>query len=190
MMLTQNITITANSPQSVEREFTERTEEKTALSANRIDVWKADLDHTSAALMFPYLSDDEWTRAQRFHQEIHRNRFIAGRALVRMAVSRYLGCKPAEIDFNYNLWGKPCLTNGDLQFNVAHSEEHFVLAVSREAVGVDIERIRTIEDIHLVARTVFSPEELTAWTLLPEPEQVAAFYKIWTRKEALLKALG
>jgi 4'-phosphopantetheinyl transferase len=185
-MLTQSTTQTANSPWPVDQPATANAE---PLLADEIHVWRTDLDRASAEVKFPYLSDDEWSKAQRFQQELHRNRFIAGRALLRVTLSRYLCCKPAEIVFLYNEWGRPSIAGG-LEFNLAHSENEFLLGISRQPIGVDIEKIRAIEEVHLVARTVFSPEELTAWSLLPEGEQLPAFYKIWTRKEALLKALG
>jgi len=189
-MLTQNTTASASSPGLLDAFSGSYSQLKEILSEDQIHFWEADLDRASAELAFPYLSDDEWSKARRFHFELHRNRFIAGRALLRLNLSSYFGCKPAEIAFHYNQWGKPSVPNSGLEFNVAHSENYFVLAVSREPVGVDIEKNKPIEDLYLIARTVFSPNELTAWSLLPEMDQVASFYKIWTRKEALLKGLG
>lgn len=189
-MLTQNTTVSASSPALPDSSLCSNSGFEQTLSTGQIHLWEADLDRASAESAFPYLSDDEWSRAGRFRYEQHRNRFIAGRALLRLRLSAYLHCKPAEIIFHYNEWGKPFVANARLEFNVAHSDNHFVLALSQEPVGVDIEKIKTIEDLQLVARTVFSPVELTAWTLLPETEELPAFYRIWTRKEALLKALG
>jgi 4'-phosphopantetheinyl transferase len=63
------------------------------------------------------------------------------------------------------------------------------LAVSREReIGVDIEAVRPIEDD--IAGQYFSPREVAALRALPESEHLAAFYRCWTRKEAIVKAIG
>src|SRR3954466_4906751 len=129
-MLTQSTTQTANSPWPVDQPATANAE---PLLADEIRVWRTDLDRASAEVKFPYLSDDEWSKAQRFQQELHRNRFIAGRALLRVTLSRYLCCKPAEIVFLYNEWGRPSIA-GDLEFNLAHSENEFLLGISRQPI--------------------------------------------------------
>ena len=76
-------------------------------------------------------------------------------------------------------------------FNLAHSEDLAVLAITRTSpVGVDVERIRTLPDAdHLVSR-FFAPAEAATFRTVPKSERSAAFFNLWTRKEAWLKATG
>src|SRR6185295_17021566 len=82
IMLTQNTTASASSPGLLDAFSGSYSQLKETLSEDQIHFWEADLDRASAELAFPYLSDDEWSKARRFHFELHRNRFIAGRALL------------------------------------------------------------------------------------------------------------
>lgn len=133
------------------------------------------------------LSADEMARANRFVFSRDRDRFIAGRARLRRILGRYLGQSPGRIAFSYGAFGRPEVTG--ISFNLSHSGEQAMLAVTkRAAIGVDIEAVRPIDPE--VARTHFAPSEVKALMALPDAEQVGAFYRCWTRKEAYLKAVG
>ena len=96
---------------------------------------------------------------------------------------------PAKVEFRYSRFGKPSLQQGGIHFNVAHSEAEALIAAAPFPVGIDIEYRRDIE-FDLLAQNVFSAEELAAWAAHSAPNQAAAFYRLWTRKEALLKGIG
>jgi 4'-phosphopantetheinyl transferase len=135
------------------------------------------------------LAIDERERADRFHFARDRDRFIAARAALRRVLGGYLGRAPAELEFAYSAHGKPSI--GGLAFNVSHSNELALIAVTRgREVGVDIEWHRPDVDIPSVARSSFSAIELQALFALPTAEQFAAFYRIWARKESYIKARG
>jgi 4'-phosphopantetheinyl transferase len=87
---------------------------------------------------------------------------------------------------------KPRLRDaGDLRFNMSHAEDLCLVAVARgREVGVDLEAVRPLGDLAVLAETCFSPMELEALLAVPESGRVHAFYSGWTRKEAVLKALG
>lgn len=123
-----------------------------------------------------------------------RNRFVAGRALLRLVLSRHLDAGPRDLRFCYGPHGKPGLAaaGADLRFNLAHSDAVAVCVVTRGAcdIGVDVERVRPIRDLASLARKTLSPREAACLRSLPEPARLPAFYEAWTRKEALLKALG
>lgn len=160
-----------------------------------IHVWQCRLDYPSASLQkyFPALSADERTRAERFHFEKHRTRFIAGRAFMRTILARYLQIDPSQIAFQYSHYGKPSLANAnrrnELFFSLTHSHQLALLAVTYEAeVGIDIEHLRNVSDG--LADGYFSPSEIAALRNLPERLQREAFFTCWTRKEAYIKALG
>jgi 4'-phosphopantetheinyl transferase len=165
-------------------------------SRGPIDVWTARLDPPRPLRphLAGYLSSDERERARRFVFPRDRDRFIAGRAFLRLLLAQYLGSDPGELVFRYGAHGKPGLAHdqGGLQFNLAHCGGLAVCALARgvDELGVDVERVRPIADAADVARSSFSPGEVAELEAVPEPERLGAFFNAWTRKEAFLKALG
>jgi len=162
------------------------------LKENQIDLWSGylDLPDVESTGLLHFLSAEENLRADSFRFDLHRKRFIAARGQLRKILSGYTEGDPRSIKFEVNPWGKPSLSSAPHQFNLSHSEDRFLLAISRMTVGVDLERVRGFGDMLGVARNVFSPIELQEWERLSEGDQIPIFYKIWTRKEALLKAIG
>jgi 4'-phosphopantetheinyl transferase len=166
------------------------------LARDEVHVWKADLD--ASALQYSAipqaLSPDERERAAQFRFPRERERFAAGRGILRHILARYLHRRPAEIAFGYGRWGKPALAGdggNDLRFNLAHAGGLALYAVTRgRAVGIDVERAEMRGDWVEVAPSVVSPNETRALLALPQEERMAAFFTIWTRKEAFLKARG
>jgi 4'-phosphopantetheinyl transferase len=78
-----------------------------------------------------------------------------------------------------------------LDFNLTHAREQVLIAVAREQpVGIDLERIDREIEIDDIARRYFSPGEADAIEALPPARKLAAFLRLWTCKEAVLKALG
>ena len=147
----------------------------------------------SSAHLPGYLSPDERERADRFVFARDRDRFVAGRAFLRLLLAQYLGCEPRALRFRYGPNGKPALADerSDLHFNLAHSGALAVCALARGSeLGVDLERLRPIRDAEGVVRSAFSPREVARLESLPETARLRAFYEGWTRKEAFLKALG
>lgn len=171
--------------------------ESLTLASGEVHVWRARLDLDPAALMpmIERLSLDELARAERFHSSVHRNRFIAAHGNLRVLLARYLGTLPGSLIFSLNAHGKPSLMPvdgaADLRFNLSHSQDAavFAFALGRE-VGVDLERIRPSKNERALAKRFFSPSEVGALESLPESEQLRAFFRCWTRKEAYIKARG
>jgi 4'-phosphopantetheinyl transferase len=138
------------------------------------------------------LAVDEQERAEKFRFERHRNRYIAGRGALREILGRYLQRKPATLRFIYSERGKPALDGpSDLHFNLAHSDNLALIAVTRAApVGIDVERVRLVKDAADLVARFFSTRENEVFQSLAEDRKAAAFFNLWTRKEALLKATG
>jgi 4'-phosphopantetheinyl transferase len=139
------------------------------------------------------LSPDEKGKASRFQYAHLRRRYIAGRGQLRLLLSRYLDVPPASIAFAYGATGKPGLAGAGnaLTFNLAHSEDLAVLAFAQNRqIGVDVERLRELPDMQAMAQRYFALPEQAELLTLPAGEQLPAFYRIWTRKEAFVKATG
>jgi 4'-phosphopantetheinyl transferase len=164
-----------------------------SLAPGEVHVWRLALDQPETVLaeFRATLEEQELTRAGRFHFETHRNHFIVGRGGLRYVLAQYLDVKPEEFRFSYGTYGKPALAEEWLRFNVSHSRgvALFAVAAGRE-LGVDVEHIRADFATEDIARRFFSRLEVATFNALPKTEQVAAFFRCWTRKEAYIKAIG
>lgn len=147
--------------------------------------------------MFRLLSSDEQHRAERFHFEFLRNRFVVARSMLRILLSHYVHLPPQNIVFRYAITGKPALarisshTMSELKFNLSHSCDLALYAITlgRE-VGVDVELVKPIPDFEKIAEQYFSPTECEDLASVSVDKKLEAFYSCWTRKEAYIKAVG
>ena len=138
----------------------------------------------------PRISAGETATALRFHHRRDAVRHAVGRALIRMLLARELGIIRLSEEFSNNAWGKPNLPRSGLEFNISHSGNLVWVALSRAgAIGIDVEWVDASVDHKDLAR-IFHPLECSAIWALPEAEARDAFYRCWTRKEAVIKALG
>jgi 4'-phosphopantetheinyl transferase len=139
------------------------------------------------------LDGEESERSRRFVHPSDRNRFILSHTALRVVLGRALGIPPADVAYEAGRNGKPRLAGSPtpLQFNLSHSHELGLLAVGRELpLGIDIEHVRDLPDLIEIADQHFSPEELLELKSLPEADQQGAFFRCWTRKEAVIKVHG
>jgi 4'-phosphopantetheinyl transferase len=139
-----------------------------------------------------YLSREESARAARLRIPHLRRRFTASRGIVRSILSRYTAISPKAVEISYTENGKPILKEeGNLEFNISHSEDVLLCALAVGVpIGVDVEQMRDDVDIDGVARRFFAPREHEDLAKIPKSEQGRAFFRTWTRKEALIKARG
>jgi 4'-phosphopantetheinyl transferase len=166
-------------------------------AGNEVHVFAASLDVGADALagFRKTLSPEEKERAARFKFDRHRQRFIAGRGCLRSLLGRHLGVDPERVTFACSPQGKPALgpefSQVGMHFNLAHSEDLGLVAITRAgAVGVDVEHIRALKDSDDLVARFFSERENESYRRLPLEQRPAAFFNLWTRKEALLKATG
>lgn len=164
------------------------------LTRDDVHIWRFGLDQSSHLLdrLSPLLSGDERQRARRLSFAQDSRRYILCRGLLRCILGRYLDTTPEEIVFSYSSLGKPEVQNtAGLQFNLTHSENLALIAVSRDrAIGIDLEHIQAVSAMQRVIKRICSPQEQAIFATLGKDEQLAAFYTCWTRKEAYLKATG
>jgi 4'-phosphopantetheinyl transferase len=168
-----------------------------SLHSGKVHVWRVDLEQTDDVVnrFRTTLDTDELQRASRFYFERHRRAFVVGRGFLRDVLSRYLNSQPEVLKFSYGAYGKPALNgeykNTQLRFNMSHSHNVGLLAITEERViGVDVEHIRADFATEEIARRFFSRCEVDVFNTLAKEEQVAAFFRCWTRKEAFIKATG
>jgi 4'-phosphopantetheinyl transferase len=168
-----------------------------SLLSQGVQVWAAWLDVApeSALRFWSTLSAQERERAARFIAKRERTRFVAARGRLRLILGSALGVKPQSVEFVYSAKGKPSLGGAfarcGLEFNLAHSAGLAVFALAqRHVLGVDVEQVRPVPELVNLVRRYFSSSECAEVNRLRGEQQVRAFFRIWTRKEAWLKATG
>lgn len=163
------------------------------LMNGEVAIWHASLEQPAAVLaeLQTVLSEEERTRAGRFHFQKHQNAFIAGRGILRLLLSGQTGIHPKDLQFKYTQHGKPFLAGSDIHFNLSHSGGIVLYGLSPDRqVGIDIEQIRPLKELEQIAKNHFSPEEYHQLSSVREDDRLAAFFRCWTRKEAFIKAIG
>jgi 4'-phosphopantetheinyl transferase len=164
--------------------------------ANEVHVWCVELDQPSSVIeaLSGILSSDERTRASQFKYQHLRGRYIAGRATLRRLLGQALECDPARLEFKYNAHGKPELADRHgqrMHFNVSHSDHLALIDITPTSpIGVDLEQVRAVRYDLQIAHRFFTARESADLEALPEAERIAAFFSLWARKEAWLKAKG
>lgn len=139
------------------------------------------------------LSADERARARRLGCERQRRRFVVRRGWLRAILGAELGLAPAAVVLAEGEHGKPRLAGAErrLRFSLSSSGglAVYALAWDRE-VGIDVERLAPVPELPELAAHLFSPGERAHVRDLDGEARLAAFYRVWTRKEALVKAAG
>ena len=155
------------------------------LFATHLDVTPRRLDELRATF-----SPGEEQRFQSFATDALRSRWGTGRGILREVLGRALGCAPREVRFRYGAHGKPDLAGSPLRFNISHSGALAVIALAQVEVGVDVELPRPRRS-DAIARRFYTPGEIERLFAQSDPERRAdAFFRLWTCKEAFLKATG
>jgi 4'-phosphopantetheinyl transferase len=136
------------------------------------------------------LSADERARRDRLLRPEDQQAFTVCRAALRQHLGERVGRDPATLIFGQNRYGKPHLHDRVVCFNVSHSADRGLIAISDDDVGVDIEHQRPLHDMMAVAKQSFSPQEQADLWRLPMPLRREGFFRCWSRKEAFIKAVG
>jgi len=168
-----------------------------SLDWDSVHVWliRLQADEDTLTQLASTLAPMEKKRAETFHFDRDRNRFVAGHGMLRTILARYLRTEPTQIWFEYGPNGKPLLggqfARSGLQFNLAHCKDLALLAATRgRVVGVDLEKVCVMEGAEEMAACFCSPQEKAEFDSLPVDQKDEAFFRLWTRKEAWLKATG
>ena len=159
-----------------------------------VDVWQFSLavDDSSLTRHALMLSPDELERASKHTLAKVFRQFVVARSMLRQVLAIYTGVNPASLAFAYGPHGKPELIGrNSVQFNLAHSGERAIYAISsNHPVGVDIEHISRKINSERLAKRFFSNAEYEALQTIPPPLRQRAFFRLWTGKEAIVKATG
>ena len=166
----------------------------TPTQAARIGIVQCRLDDDqdmALARAWPVLSAAEAARAERFHFDRDRHRYVRGRGFLRQMLAQKTGQGAADLVLSDGARGKPALQDHALWFNLTHSRDLAVLAVSDDGpIGIDLEFVDRRVDSTGLAQTCMTPDEQQVLRALAKTSQVMRFFTFWTAKEARMKLTG
>jgi 4'-phosphopantetheinyl transferase len=174
-----------------------RGDSKKEATLHYVDVWTINDDYRAidSPLTWSLLSDSEKRRALRFVHPEDRLTYIAGRSAIRQLTGRQLGTDPRAVRIISGIFGKPYVDTDELAgpfwFNISHSRGQVMIATATSTpVGIDVQWMGHNFDMQRIADRFFRKEESQYLLGLDEPQKTFAFYRMWVRKEAYLKAVG
>ena len=164
---------------------------------SKIHIWSANLDQPESVAQKYYsvLSQQEKNQVDKYKIKELRYRYILSKGILRQLLADYLVCEYQEIEFEYNDFGKPGIATSsnadDIRFNLSHSGNLAVFSfVKNKNIGIDVEQVQEIQDMDGVVNLCFSESEKEWFYRISPAEKKEIFYKIWTTKEAYIKAIG
>ena len=168
-----------------------------ALKEYEVHIWNFDLDKINSQMerLKKILSNDELVRANKFHFDTDKDRFICSRGLLRILLGIYADIPSNQINFAFNEYGKPYLlidqNNNDLHFNLSHSKNFMSVGFVKNAlIGVDVELMKPLKDHLEIAKRFFSAAEFEQLISFPSERLLNGFYSCWTAKESVIKLSG
>lgn len=165
----------------------------TKLSRNTSEVKLFKIKLTNYYHLIPnlinYLDEIELRRAGKYHFDKDANRFIICRTLLKFILARQLNIEVSEVHIKKDENKKPYISSYEsVCFNVSHSGNYGVIAISNSDIGVDVEYINYNFGFKDMLASIYSDQEITM--VLNSSKSAECFYKFWTRKEAIVKATG
>jgi len=157
---------------------------------NKADVWRINISSNLSVInsFLEILRPGEIARANRYYQTKDRDRFIISRGALRIILGKYINQQPALIEFKTGPNKKPYINNTNhdqLCFNISHSGDWILVAVSNSEIGADTEQVNYAFNYKDVLQGNFSSAEID---YIDQDSSVERFFMLWTRKEALTKA--
>ncbi|MDQ6783321.1 MAG: 4'-phosphopantetheinyl transferase superfamily protein [Actinomycetota bacterium] len=169
-----------------------------AANACVIDVWTCAHDPLRVLdAELDLLDDEERSRVEEFTSESARRTYIASHGFLRRVLGSHLGLDPAALRYDRRCehcghphHGRPRLIGGLASFSLSHSGRHILIALADGPVGADIEDVTRRPVIDGVIRRCCGERERAWLEGLANRDRPAAFLGLWTKKEAVAKALG
>lgn len=167
------------------------------ISEDTVHIWHLDSSRLqkSSRELVNFLTNDELKRHAGYAFDLHRERFAKRRYLLKSVLALYLGSDVKQVHLSYYAGGKPYLCHdaykSDITFNYSHSGECVVLAIAKNnPIGVDVEKIDVIAEIGAISKMIMSEAEYHQFYRADEKRKLQIFYRLWSRKESVVKGLG
>ena len=153
-------------------------------------IFNQDIPPIEEHLLIKWLDEAEIRRMGKYHTQVLKKRFLVRHGVLRYLLASIAERHPASVEFTYGHYGKPFLPYHPIAFNVSHSQQLAMLAISAYPVGVDIEFMKQSDDLGAITKTHFALDEQVAWQSLANEQRLQGFYNAWARKEAFIKMDG
>ena len=167
------------------------------LDVDQVHIWTVsfDLPDDLVANLIKLLSAEEKKKADRFKFPHLKRQYTVFHATLRKMLAYYLGVNEKKIAFTRGTYGKPAVSEDinhlNIQFSMSKSSESGVYAfMIGNEIGIDIEKINQLPDMVNIVKRHFTTDENHIFENMQDKEKLGWFYTVWTRKEALLKAIG
>ncbi|WP_078393739.1 4'-phosphopantetheinyl transferase family protein [Shouchella patagoniensis] len=135
-----------------------------------------------------YVSSTKKEKILKYRNKLDAMRSLYADLLIRHLISKSFSIKNKDIELVVNKYGKPYFKKHDFNFNLSHSGFWIVCVIGSNSIGIDVEEVK---DINLNIAKVFSKEEYDFLRLIKgKKERISTFFKLWTLKESVVKALG
>ena len=166
---------------------------------DRILLWLGTLlpeTDLSAFAALAGLSEAEREQTSAFYWRRDAIAYAAAHGALRLILGAMLGCPPGDVQFGKGPYDKPFLcppagaSGGSIQFNISHSKGLAAVALSCQAIGIDIEQVAWREDLLDVARLSFAEEPVATLVRASGERRTDLFFRYWTLGEAFIKATG
>lgn len=161
-------------------------------------VWSGRVfDHAEDAAAHRHLLDsEESARLAAFYRSADRDAYAVAHVTLRRLLGERLGQSPEAVALAREPCtsctgphGRPFVPGHAVHFSLSHTSGLVMIALAEAPVGIDVEGFPDPGTVADVAGQLH-PRERTELAALPAAERPAAFARCWTRKEALLKAIG
>ena len=137
-----------------------------------------------------YVTEDEQLIASKLYSDTFRKTYLSCHALLRLKLAAKLNLDPLDLSIVRGINNKPALSCDQAYFNISHTKDAFAFTIATDFhVGIDLEKVKQSINLHPIINNFFSIKE-REYILDSEEESLNRFFLLWTRKEALLKALG
>lgn len=160
---------------------------------NRIKIYATQLNTSDTLDKYDFilscLTYEKRKRVLSLKQRQDQLRSLKGEWLARSLLSTILSLPLKKLIFELNNYGKPYIKEpGGIYFNISHSGDWIVCAIASEKIGIDIERIESID--FSILSTCLSKNEMEYLYSKPAENQLLLFYDLWTLKESFYKCIG
>ena len=172
--------------------FGENSKNKSVKTSTEVEVFFAETANINTWYphLIKYVSKDEQCIADNFNSDLYKKTYLSCHAMLRLILAAKLHVHPYELSFINGKDNKPGLPDNPAFFNISHTKDAFAIAYTRNfPLGIDLENTTQNINIQSVIEICFSRKEYS-YILDSQNDAINRFFLLWTRKEALLKAIG
>jgi 4'-phosphopantetheinyl transferase len=146
------------------------------------------LDNISVSKLYSVLTKEEIMRSQKMQNRQRKKTWLCSQIILRETLAAWIHIAAADIVFTRSSYGKPCIQDNPLDFNISRTKESFIFAINPYGkIGIDMEYLSGKENMDAIIEHAFSQNETQYCHC---SKKIKKILEIWTAKEAFLKALG